>query len=121
MLSRAAEAAAYEGDEAAALALLTSALSVAEAEGDLERCASLHARLARELYEHGDTTGADRHIGQAMAALPPDASPAHRGATLADVGRLLMIMARFEESLNVCEQVVALDPRGSSHAHELGL
>ncbi len=100
--------------------MLTSALSLADAEGDVERCASLHARVARELYEHGDTTGAESHIESAMAALPDEAAAASRGAVLADVGRLLMIMTRFEESLKACEQVVAMgaavEPRALARA-----
>ena len=120
LLSRGAEAAAYEADATSALAMLTSALSIADAEGDMERCASLHARVARELYEHGDTTGAERHIERAVAVIPDGAAAASRGAVLADVGRLLMIMTRFEESLEACEQVVsmgaAVEPRAQARA-----
>ena len=108
LLSRAAEAAANEGDAAAAITLLGSAITIADAEGDATECALLHARLARELFETGDEPRAENHAQLALATVPADASAASRAAVLADVGRLMMLMARFDESVELCEQAVAL-------------
>ena len=70
----------------------------------------LHARLAKELFEIGDAPGAEDQVDLALATLSTDVNAASRATVLADVGRLMMLMVRFDEALTLCEQAVTLAP-----------
>jgi DNA-binding CsgD family transcriptional regulator/tetratricopeptide (TPR) repeat protein len=107
LCSWAAELASQTGVAPRAVELAQQAIDLVE-ERDPLRAARLYDRLGRYLHESGRTgaaLSAFEHVVDLVPAEPPSAERAHALAALAHG---LMLAWRFEESLVICEQALAL-------------
>jgi DNA-binding CsgD family transcriptional regulator len=107
LCSWAAELASQAGVAPRAVELAQQAIDRLE-ERDPLRTARLYDRLGRYLHESGRTDAAlsaFEHVVDLVPAEPPSAERAHALAALAEG---LMLAWRFEESLVICEQALAL-------------
>jgi DNA-binding CsgD family transcriptional regulator/tetratricopeptide (TPR) repeat protein len=118
LCSWAAELASQAGVAPRAVELAQQAIDLVE-ERDPLRAARLYDRLGRYLHESGRTDAAlsaFEHVVDLVPAEPPSAERAHALAALADG---LMLAWRFEESLAICEQALALARTVGADAVEL--
>jgi DNA-binding SARP family transcriptional activator len=105
---RAAEAANLAGDRNRAARLIRSVLPAVDPGVDPELVGLLHERLGRYLWAAGDSESALIAYDEAVALVPSN-TPSHaRARTLAASGQALMLMARYRESLAVCEAANAM-------------
>jgi DNA-binding CsgD family transcriptional regulator len=104
LLSRAAQAARFDGDRERALELGRQALDRLDATDQPERAARLYERLGE--YESWDDRAALAYYEQALALLPAEPSP-ERSRLLAAQGHALMGLRRWEEARVHCEAALA--------------
>ena len=105
LLSRAAQAARYGGDQPRALALGRAALEAHDHAADPERAARLYERLGE--YHSWDDEAALECYGSALALLGDEPAPL-RARLLAAQGHALMGLRRWAESRERCEQALAV-------------
>jgi DNA-binding CsgD family transcriptional regulator/tetratricopeptide (TPR) repeat protein len=118
LCSWAAELASQTGVAPRAVELAQQAIDLVE-ERDPLRAARLYDRLGRYLHESGRTDAAlsaFEHVVDLVPAEPPSTERAHALAALAHG---LMLAWRFEESLAICEQALALARTVGADAVEL--
>jgi DNA-binding CsgD family transcriptional regulator/tetratricopeptide (TPR) repeat protein len=77
-------------------------------EGDRRRTALLYARLSRYLYECGKDDAGLAALEQAVELVPAEPPSAERAEVLATFGSGLRLAWRFEESLSVCQDALAV-------------
>jgi tetratricopeptide (TPR) repeat protein len=87
--------------------LLREAITIGSS-GDPIRGALLHEQLGRALWLVGDTEAALASYHAAMNMLPTDHPTPERAKVLAGMGQILMLVDRFAESLEFCDQAVAV-------------
>jgi DNA-binding CsgD family transcriptional regulator len=103
--TNAAELASRTGSAPRAVELSQRAIELVGA-GDPPRLARLHGRLARYLHESGRTDAGLAASERAVDLVPAPSS--QRAEALAAFGSALGLAWRFEKSLIVCEQALAL-------------
>jgi DNA-binding CsgD family transcriptional regulator/tetratricopeptide (TPR) repeat protein len=77
-------------------------------EGDRRRAALLYARLSRYLYECGKDDGGLAAQERAVELVPGEPPSAERAEVLFRLGSGLRLAWRFEESLAVCQEALAV-------------
>ena len=120
LLVRTARAAEVGGDFRRMVDLLREAISIG-ASTDPIRGALLLEQLGRSLWLVGDTETALQSYHAAMTMLPTDRPTPERARVLAGMGQILMLVDRFAESLEFCDEAVAIarevgDRRVEAHA-----
>jgi DNA-binding CsgD family transcriptional regulator/tetratricopeptide (TPR) repeat protein len=117
LLERAA-AAASNSDPGRAVALIRSALLLADAAADPVGVGELWERLARYLWASGDGPAGVDAGRTAVALVAFNAPSATRARVLATLGRILMNVARFAEAKPVLEAAVAVAASAGADAIE---
>jgi DNA-binding CsgD family transcriptional regulator/tetratricopeptide (TPR) repeat protein len=116
---RAAEAAYLSGDGPAAVPLVRAAIAKLDSGADPYRAALLWERLGRYLYyASGDTEGALSSYQQGLDLLPPDEPREELARVLAAFARMLTLRGRTAESIERCEQAIAVARRVGARAAE---
>jgi len=100
------------------MALIRSAIPLAEAAADPVRVGELWERLARYLWSSGDGPAGVDAGRTAVALVAFNAPSATRARVLATLGRILMNVARFAEARPVLEAAVAVAASAGAHAIE---
>ena len=118
LCSWAAELASQAGAAPRAVELGQRAIELAE-EGDALRTARLYDRLGRYLHERGRTAAALSAFERVVELVPAQPPSAERAQALAGLAHGLMLEWRFDESLPICEQALALARAVGAHAVEL--
>jgi DNA-binding CsgD family transcriptional regulator len=114
---RAAEAANLAGDHGRAAALMRSA--IAQAEGDAPELAGLlYERLGRFLWASGDSSDALTAYETALQLVPERPPSPARARALAARGQAFMLLARYEESRQSCEEAIAVARAIDARAEE---
>ena len=72
---------------------------------------SMRERLGRYLWFAADSAGALTELEAAIAILPADPPSAERARVLSGYGQLLMLLDRFDESRELCEQAIDIAMR----------
>ena len=111
LLERAADAAWLEGDLRRAVALRRDAVAGFDQASDPVRAGILLERLARSLWSSGDSAAALVAAEQAVAIMPGDPPTAERARILAGHGQILMLLDRWDESRERCEEAIAMARR----------
>jgi tetratricopeptide (TPR) repeat protein len=108
LLARAANANAWTGRGADAIALIDAAIGLVEPAGDPVRAAGLHQR--RGLYLWWLERGAEGVLDfeRAVALIPPHPPSAERAHAVARLGFILMLAGRHRQSRTHCEAAVAI-------------
>ena len=117
LLERAA-AAASNSDPGRAAALIRSAIPLADAAADPVRVGELWERLATYLWASGDGWAGVDASRTAVALITVRAPSAPRARVLATFGRMLMVVARFDEARPVLEEAVAVAAAAGAEATE---
>jgi DNA-binding CsgD family transcriptional regulator/tetratricopeptide (TPR) repeat protein len=86
---------------------LAEAIMLTDPKADPMRAGVLHERLGRYRWIAGDGAGAMDAYLHATRLVPPEPATAARARVTAGLGQILMILARFEESVPVCEEALA--------------
>jgi DNA-binding CsgD family transcriptional regulator/tetratricopeptide (TPR) repeat protein len=86
--------------------------------GDRRRAALLYARLSRYLYECGEDDAGLAALGQAVELVPAQPPSAERAEVLARLGSGLRLAWRFEESLAICQEALAVARAVGAHEAE---
>jgi DNA-binding CsgD family transcriptional regulator len=120
LLGRAARAAEVGGDFRRMVDLLREAIAIG-ASADPIRGALLQEQLGRALWLNGETEMALQSYQAAMSMLPTDRPTPERARVLAGMGQILMLVDDFAQSLEFCDEAVAVarevgDPRAEAHA-----
>jgi len=119
LYARAAEAADLGGDGEAALRLIRAAIDNADAPGDRYRAALFRERLGRYLFGvAGDTEGAQAAFEEAVDFLPPEEPRRELALLLAALGQVLMLRGRTAESVERCEQAIAVAREAGARVEE---
>ncbi len=71
----------------------------------------MRERLGRYLWFAADSAGALTELEAAIAILPADPPSAERARVLSGYGQLLMLLDRFDESRELCEQAIDIAMR----------
>jgi DNA-binding NarL/FixJ family response regulator len=108
LLARAARARYYEGALPRAVALFEKALELVDAERDPRRAAVLYGWLERSLTHWGHGDEGDRAMERALSLLPPGEVSPERAWLLTNQTKALMLRSRFEESVAVGREAMAL-------------
>lgn len=95
------------GSSARAIDHISEAIGLVDPVGDPMRAGLLHERLGRYRWIHGDGAGAMEAYLEAMRLVPADPPSAARARVTASLGQILMILARFEDSVPLCEEALA--------------
>ena len=86
---------------------ISEAIALVNPAADPVRAGLLHERLGRYRWINGDGAGAmDAYLG-AMRLVPTDPPSAARAKVTASLGQILMILARFEDSVPLCEEALS--------------
>ncbi len=108
LLERAAAAAWLGGDLRRAVALRREAVAGLDQTSDPVRAGILLERLARSLWSSGDAAAALVAAEQAVAIMPSEPPTAERARILAGHGQILMLLDRWEESRDRCQEAIAM-------------
>jgi len=114
----AAEFASRTGAAPRAVELTRKAIDLVR-EVDPLRAARLYDRLGRYLHESGKTDAALPALGRGVELVPAQPPTAERAQALGALAYGLMLAWRFDESLAICEQALALARAVGAHAAEL--
>ncbi len=106
LICRAAEAANLAGEHGRAASLVKGAVTLVS--GEPVRAGLLHERLARYLWAAGDSSAALEAYAEAVRLVPPRPPSRARARVLAAHGQALMLMARYSESRERCQEAVAI-------------
>ena len=106
LICRAAEAANLAGEHGRAASLVNGAVTLVS--GEPVRAGLLHERLARYLWAAGDSSAALEAYAEAVRLVPPRPPSRARARVLAAHGQALMLMARYSESRERCQEAVAI-------------
>jgi DNA-binding CsgD family transcriptional regulator/tetratricopeptide (TPR) repeat protein len=117
--ARAAEAAHLGGDGPGGIRLVRAAIEKVDPGSDRYRAAVLRGRLGHYLFVvSGDVEGAQSALEEAVDLLPGD-EPRHELArVLATLGQMLMLRGRTDESLERCEQALAVARKAGAPSEE---
>lgn len=108
LLARAATAAFLSGDGRRDVALRREAIADAGLATDAIRSALLHEQLGRALWGIGDTDAAVAAYRAAVGLVPVTPPTAERARVLAGFGQMLMLLDRWSESLQMCDEAIAI-------------
>jgi DNA-binding CsgD family transcriptional regulator/tetratricopeptide (TPR) repeat protein len=114
----AAEFASRTGAAPRAVELTRKAIDLVR-EVDPLRAARLYDRLGRYLHESGKTDAALPALERGVDLVPAQPPTAERAQALGALAYGLMLAWRFDESLAICEQALALARAVGAHAAEL--
>jgi tetratricopeptide (TPR) repeat protein len=114
----AAELASRTGAAPRAVELARKAIDLGR-DGDPLHAARLYGRLGRYLHECGKTDAALAAVERVAELVPAQPPTAERAQALAALADGLMLAWRFDESLALCEQALALARGAGAHAVEL--
>ncbi|HET9083108.1 MAG TPA: AAA family ATPase [Candidatus Limnocylindrales bacterium] len=106
LLDLASWIASLDGQTRRGASLREAAIAELDQEADPVRAALWHERLGRQRWLAADTTGA-LHAYDAAMAMAAAPSPA-RARILSGCGQLLMLLDRWDESRQLCEEALAL-------------
>lgn len=95
------------GSSARAVDHIAEAIRLVDPAVDAVRAGLLHERLGRYRWINGDGAGAMEAYLEAMRLVPADPPSAARARVTASLGQILMILARFEDSVPLCEEALA--------------
>jgi DNA-binding CsgD family transcriptional regulator/tetratricopeptide (TPR) repeat protein len=113
-----AELAAQAGAAPRAVELVRRAIELA-GQSDPRRAGLLHARLGRYLHWSGRADIAIDAFERAVELVPPQPPSAERAQALASLANGLALAWRYDESLAICEQALALARAVRAHRAEL--
>ncbi len=111
LFGRGATAAYLGGFAHRAVTLQREADAAIDAAADPVRAAVMRERLGRFLWFATDSAGALTELQAAIAILPADPPSAERARVLSGYGQLLMLLDRFDESRELCEQAIDIAER----------
>jgi tetratricopeptide (TPR) repeat protein len=94
------------GSSARAIGHITEAIGLVDPVGDPVRAGLLHERLGRYRWINGDGAGAMEAYLEAMRLVPRKPPSAARARVTASLGQILMILARFEDSVPLAEEAL---------------
>ena len=106
LLARTATAAYLAGLVHRDVALQREVVAEIDPAADPVRAAVMRERLGRYLWFAADSAGALTELEAAIAILPADPPSAERARVLSGYGQLLMLLDRFDESRELCEQAI---------------
>ena len=106
LIARTATAAYLAGLVHRDVALQREVVAEIDAAADPVRAAVMRERLGRYLWFAADSAGALTELEAAIAILPADPPSAERARVLSGYGQLLMLLDRFDESRELCEQAI---------------
>jgi DNA-binding CsgD family transcriptional regulator/tetratricopeptide (TPR) repeat protein len=86
---------------------IAEAITLVDAAADPMRTGLLHERLGRYRWIGGDGAGARAAYEEAIRLVPADPPTTARARVTAGLGQILMILARFEDSVPLCEEALA--------------
>jgi DNA-binding CsgD family transcriptional regulator/tetratricopeptide (TPR) repeat protein len=112
-----AELASSTGSAPRAVELQRRAIDLV-GEGDRRGAALLYARLSRYLYECGKDDAGLAALGHAVELVPAQPPSAERAEVLSRLGIGLRLAWRFEESLAVCQEALAVARAVGAHQPE---
>jgi DNA-binding CsgD family transcriptional regulator/tetratricopeptide (TPR) repeat protein len=119
LYSRAAEAAHLSSDGAGGIRLVRAAIEKVDPDTDPYRAAMLREQLGRYLFlVSGDVAGAEYAHQDAVDLLPADPPRPELARVLATLGQILMLRARTEESIERCEEALAVARKAGARAEE---
>jgi ATP/maltotriose-dependent transcriptional regulator MalT len=108
LLRRAAEATNLAGESTRAAVLIRSALEELDAVLVPEVAGELHERLGRYLWAAGDSEEATAAYEEAVRLVPPQPPSRARARVLGAWGQALMLLSRYGESRDRCEEAIAI-------------
>ncbi|HYM53466.1 MAG TPA: response regulator transcription factor, partial [Candidatus Dormibacteraeota bacterium] len=97
-----------QDDPARAVAHITEALDLTDADRDPVRSGLLHAALGRYLWFSGDGAGALAACREAVRLVPAEPPSAARARVAAGLGQILMILMHSEEGVRYSEEAVRI-------------
>lgn len=102
-------AARVESSKSSARAIehIAEAIGLVDPAVNVVRAGLLHERLGRYRWINGDGARATEAYLEAMRLVPADPPSAARARVTASLGQILMILARFEDSVPLCEEALA--------------
>ncbi len=112
-----AELASSTGSAPRAVELQRRAIDLV-GEGDRRGAALLYAHLSRYLYECGKDDAGLAALGHAVELVPAQPPSAERAEVLSRLGSGLRLAWRFEESLAVCQEALAVARAVGAHKAE---
>jgi DNA-binding CsgD family transcriptional regulator/tetratricopeptide (TPR) repeat protein len=86
---------------------INEAIMLVDPIGAAVRSGLLHERLGRYRWINGDGAGAMAAYLEAMRLVPAHPPTTARARVTASLGQILMILARFEDSVPLCEEALA--------------
>jgi ATP/maltotriose-dependent transcriptional regulator MalT len=117
LIRRAAEAANLAGDHGRAAAFASTAIRATSTQ-DPVFAGLLHERLGRFLWASGDSEAALRAYEEAVRLVPAVPPSPARARALAAQGQALMLMARYGESKESCDDAIAIARAVGARAEE---
>ena len=108
LLERAAGAADHAGDYPRSVAIRKEVGSLSKGAGDPGQVALRMEQLGRSLWMMGDTEASLAAYNEAMALLPTERPTVERARVLAGMGQILMLVDRYEESIDMCSRAVEI-------------
>jgi DNA-binding CsgD family transcriptional regulator/tetratricopeptide (TPR) repeat protein len=119
LYARAAEAAALTSDGAEAIRLVRAAIEKVPPSTDRSRAALLRERLGRYVWLFsGDIAKAEEAYRDAVDLLAADEPSPELARVLAALGQILMLRGRGAESVERCEQSIAVARRAGARSEE---
>jgi DNA-binding CsgD family transcriptional regulator/tetratricopeptide (TPR) repeat protein len=119
LCARAAEAASLSGDGEQAIRLIQTAIERADVSSDRYRAALLRERLGHYLFAFvGDVEAAQDAFREAVDLLPQKHPRRELARALAALGQILMLRGRTAESMERCEQAIAVARQVGARAEE---
>lgn len=108
VLEHAAEIAKRVGDYDRAVALVQEALTLVDSAVEPLRSGVLYERLGWYHMNRGDDKAASEAFGSALCLIPSEPPSAERASILAAVGRLSLLLARYQMAQDLCEEAIRL-------------
>jgi DNA-binding CsgD family transcriptional regulator len=108
VLSQTAECCSLAGDIERSVTLTRAALDLVDEKADAVRAGMLHERLGRYLWTAADGTGSLRAYREAVRLVPATPPTNERATVLASEGQILMLVARYGEAIELCEEAIAI-------------
>ena len=108
LLDRAASGAWLSGNSHRSVALRREALAALGPDADLIRHGTMLERLGRSLWNNGESLAALEAHESAVALMPAHPPTAELARVLAGYGQVLMLLDRWRESREICDQAIAM-------------